>query len=78
MGRASIGTPKPQGRPRSESAHRAILAAANRLLEQHGFHDLSVEAIAAAAGVTVVGATAAYVLGADPAFAVDILDSLLH
>jgi hypothetical protein len=33
---------------------------------------------AAATGVTVVGATAAYVLGADPAFAVDILDSLSH
>jgi AcrR family transcriptional regulator len=52
LGRASIDMPKAQGRPRSESAHRAILAAANRLLEQIGFHDLSVEAIAAEAGVS--------------------------
>jgi AcrR family transcriptional regulator len=52
LGRATVDTPKPQGRPRSESAHRAILDAANRLLQQVGFHDLSVEAIAAEAGVS--------------------------
>ena len=52
MGRATDDTPKSLGRPRSESAHRAILGAANRLLEQDGFHDLSVEAIAAEAGVS--------------------------
>jgi AcrR family transcriptional regulator len=52
LGHSTIDAPKPQGRPRSESAHRAILAAANHLLEQNGFHDLSVEAIAAEAGVS--------------------------
>jgi AcrR family transcriptional regulator len=52
LGRAPIETPRQQGRPRSESAHRAVLAAANRLLEQSGFHNLSVEAIAAEAGVS--------------------------
>lgn len=52
LGRSTIDAPRHQGRPRSESAHRAILAAANHLLEQHGFHGLSVEAIAAQAGVS--------------------------
>jgi AcrR family transcriptional regulator len=52
LGRTVDGTPKSLGRPRSESAHRAILAAANRLLERDGFHGVSVEAIAAEAGVS--------------------------
>ena len=52
MAHGTTHAPKSQGRPRSGSAHRAILAAANRLLEQVGFHDLSVEAIAAEAGVS--------------------------
>jgi AcrR family transcriptional regulator len=52
LGRTIDDTPKSLGRPRSESAHRAIPAAANRLLAREGFHDLSVEAIAAEAGVS--------------------------
>jgi AcrR family transcriptional regulator len=39
------------GRPRSESTHEAILQAANELLEENGFSGLTVEAIAASAGV---------------------------
>ena len=31
LGRSTIDAPRQQGRPRSESAHRAILAAANYL-----------------------------------------------
>src|ERR687897_3366067 len=40
------------GRPRSERAHRAILQAANELLESEGFAALTVEAIAERAGVS--------------------------
>jgi AcrR family transcriptional regulator len=40
------------GRPRSERAHRAILQAANDLLESEGFAALTVEAIAERAGVS--------------------------
>ena len=40
------------GRPRSESAHRAILRAANELLERDGFAAVTVEAIAERAGVS--------------------------
>ena len=40
------------GRPRSERAHRAILRAANELLESEGFAAVTVEAIAARAGVS--------------------------
>src|SRR5919112_324538 len=40
------------GRPRSERAHRAILQAANELLESEGFAAVSVEAIAERAGVS--------------------------
>lgn len=39
------------GRPRSEQAHAAILTATLSLLEQVGFVDLSIEAVAARAGV---------------------------
>ena len=40
------------GRPRSERARRAILQAANELLESEGFAAVSVEAIAERAGVS--------------------------
>jgi AcrR family transcriptional regulator len=44
--------PRPPGRPRSERAHRAILQAANELLESEGFAAVTVEAIAERAGVS--------------------------
>ncbi len=40
------------GRPRSESAHRAILAAAARLIERDGYGRVTMEAIAREAGVS--------------------------
>jgi AcrR family transcriptional regulator len=43
---------RPPGRPRSERAHRAILQAANELLESDGFAAVTVEAIAERAGVS--------------------------
>jgi AcrR family transcriptional regulator len=43
---------RPPGRPRSERARRAILQAANELLESEGFAAVSVEAIAERAGVS--------------------------
>jgi AcrR family transcriptional regulator len=43
---------RPPGRPRSERAHRAILQAANDLLETEGFAAVTVEAIAERAGVS--------------------------
>src|SRR5215212_7999813 len=43
---------RPPGRPRSERAHRAILQAANELLESEGFASVTVEAIAERAGVS--------------------------
>jgi AcrR family transcriptional regulator len=44
--------PRPPGRPRSERARRAILQAANELLEGEGFAAVTVEAIAERAGVS--------------------------
>ncbi len=44
--------PRPPGRPRSERARRAILRAANELLEGWGFAAVTVEAIAERAGVS--------------------------
>jgi AcrR family transcriptional regulator len=44
--------PRPPGRPRSERARRAILRAANELLEREGFAAMTVEAIAERAGVS--------------------------
>jgi AcrR family transcriptional regulator len=41
----------PLGRPRSEAARAAILAAAMRLLDSHSLRGLTIEAIARAAGV---------------------------
>jgi AcrR family transcriptional regulator len=42
----------PRGRPRSETAHRAILAAAAELLLDHGLHAVSMDAVAERAGVS--------------------------
>jgi AcrR family transcriptional regulator len=43
--------PRGRGRPRSEEAHRAILAAVVALLPEHGLSGLTIEAVAARAGV---------------------------
>src|SRR5215217_6400683 len=43
---------RPPGRPRSERAHRAILQAANEMLESEGFTAVTVEAIAERARVS--------------------------
>ena len=47
-----LPTPPPRGRPRSERAHQAILNAANELLEERGFVDLTIDEIAERAGVS--------------------------
>jgi AcrR family transcriptional regulator len=44
--------PRPPGRPRSKRAHRAILQAANELLEGEGFAAVTMEAIAERAEVS--------------------------
>jgi AcrR family transcriptional regulator len=43
--------PRGRGRPRSEKAHRAILSAVIELLPDHGLKGLTIEAVAARAGV---------------------------
>ena len=43
--------PAPRGRRRSESAHQAVLRAASELLRERGYAGLTIEAIAARAGV---------------------------
>jgi AcrR family transcriptional regulator len=45
------GGKRPPGRPRSQQAHSAILRSALKLLGENGFPDLTIEAIAAHAGV---------------------------
>jgi AcrR family transcriptional regulator len=45
-------TPRRRGRPRSEPAHRALLDAALREFVARGYEAMSLEAIAAAAGVS--------------------------
>ena len=54
VGQAAENDPqaRPPGRPRSERARRAILRAANELLEGEGFAAVTVEAIAERAGVS--------------------------
>jgi AcrR family transcriptional regulator len=47
----AAGPARAPGRPRSEQAERAILAAALDLLAEHGVGGLSIEAVAARAGV---------------------------
>jgi AcrR family transcriptional regulator len=41
-----------RGRPRSETAHKAVLAAAAELLLEHGLHAVSMDAVAERAGVS--------------------------
>jgi AcrR family transcriptional regulator len=48
---ASTGSPAAAGRPRDASADRQILQAAFRLLVAHGYGGMSIEGVAAAAGV---------------------------
>ena len=43
--------PRGRGRPRSEEAHRAILAAVVEMLPEHGLKGITIEAVAARAGV---------------------------
>jgi AcrR family transcriptional regulator len=51
MSKSVDPTPAPRGRPRSERSHRAILEAANELLAERGFVDLTIEEIAQRSGV---------------------------
>src|SRR5271165_3891462 len=48
---AANGAKRPPGRPRSEHARQAILRSTMHLLQKTGFPDLTIEAIAADAGV---------------------------
>jgi AcrR family transcriptional regulator len=50
MAELSATEPAPRGRPRSERSHRAILDAANELLEERGFVDLTIDEVALRAG----------------------------
>ena len=54
MGTNPTGTPRRQGpgRPRSERSRKSILAAAASLLHKQGLRDMSIEAVAARAGVS--------------------------
>jgi AcrR family transcriptional regulator len=45
------GSKRPPGRPRSEHSRLAIVHSTMKLLQETGFHDLTIEAIAADAGV---------------------------
>ncbi|HET9493078.1 MAG TPA: TetR/AcrR family transcriptional regulator [Chloroflexia bacterium] len=51
MASTSIDTPRSAGRPRSPEADRAILATTLRLLVEQGYDAMSIESVAAAAGV---------------------------
>ena len=50
MKKTRAGTRGP-GRPRSEKARKAVIRTTLKLLERVGFHELSIEAVAAKAGV---------------------------
>jgi AcrR family transcriptional regulator len=52
MKEPTISAPAPRGRPRSEHSHRAILEAANEILEQRGFEDLTMDEVAQRGGVS--------------------------
>src|SRR5581483_5570135 len=56
--------PGRRGRPRSEEADRAILAAATELLTEHGLAGMSIEEVAARAGVARAPSTGAGPTGA--------------
>src|SRR6202000_695497 len=49
---AELAEPAPRGRPRSARAHEAILKAAAGLLLEHGLAAVSMDAVAARAGVS--------------------------
>jgi AcrR family transcriptional regulator len=50
MTEPSASKPAPRGRPRSDRSHRAILDAANELLAERGFVDLTIDEVAQRAG----------------------------
>lgn len=50
-GKKEVSTARSPGRPRSDEAHQRILAAAYELINQIGFNELTMEAIAARAEV---------------------------
>ncbi len=52
MNDPTISASAPRGRPRSERSHRAILEAANAILEERGFVDLTMDEVAQRAGVS--------------------------
>jgi AcrR family transcriptional regulator len=52
MTEPTISVPAPRGRPRSERSHRAILDAANEILEERGFVDLTMDEVAQQGGVS--------------------------
>jgi AcrR family transcriptional regulator len=52
MTEPTISAPPQRGRPRSERSHRAILDAANELLEARGLVDLTIDDVAQKAGVS--------------------------
>jgi len=52
MNEPAVPVPAQRGRPRSERSHRAIVDAANQLLEERGFVDLTMDEVALRAGVS--------------------------
>jgi AcrR family transcriptional regulator len=52
MANSPVPHAAPRGRPRSERAHQAILEAANQILEERGFVDLTMDEVAQRAGVS--------------------------
>jgi AcrR family transcriptional regulator len=52
MKEPAISAPAQRGRPRSERSHRAILEAANQILEERGFVDLTMDEVAQRGGVS--------------------------
>lgn len=52
MSESADPTAIPRGRPRSQRAHQAILQAANEILEERGFVELTIDEVAQRAGVS--------------------------